>query len=139
MNLDFTNKNGLKRYKPKGLERIKMNGYLRVNTFLRDVAFINCQNIKTVYFHVNYFEYCKGKRQTNMILFHESLVLLRDEATQADKKLLGNEWGDFRFSRIMHSYVVTWSLYNETAETILHIYSSNIPGLYKERLRNEAK
>ena len=66
-----------------------MNGYLRVNTFLRDVAFIN--------------------------------------STRENKKLLGNDWDDFRFGVIMHSYVTSWGLYNETTENVLHIYSSNMP------------
>ena len=116
-----------------------MNGYLRVNTFLRDVAFINCQGIKTVYFHVNYFDYSKGKRQLNTMLFSKSLSSLRDESTREYKKLLGSDRDEFRYRIAMHSYVVAWSLHNETTETVLHIYSSNIPGLYKERLRNETK
>ena len=108
-----------------------MNGYLRVNTFLRDVAFINGQKIKTVYFHVNYHDDPKGKHRINTMLFHASLASLRDEATRQYKKLLGNDWDDFRYSAIMHSYVTSWGLYHGTRETILHIYSSNRPGLCK--------
>lgn len=104
-----------------------MNGYLRVNTFLRDVAFINCQNIKTVYFHVVYYEVHKGKRRINTMLYHASLPLLRDEATRANKKLLGKVWDNFRFGVIMNSYVTSWRLSNETTENVLHIYSSNMP------------
>lgn len=105
-----------------------MNGYLRVNTFLRDVAFINCQNIKTVYFHVNYFEArAKDKYQANTMLFNASLGLLRDEATRNNKKLLGTDWGDFRFSAIMHSYVTAWAVYNVANEKVLYIYASNRP------------
>lgn len=104
-----------------------MNGYLRVNTFLRDVAFINCQNIKTVYFHVTYFDVHKGKHRINTMLFHASLPLLRDMSTRENKKLLGKNWNNFRFGVIMHSYVTSWGLYNETTENVLHIYSSNMP------------
>lgn len=107
-----------------------MNGYFRVNTFLRDFAFINGQNIKTVYFHVNYFDYHNGKRQLHTMLFNASLPLLRDMSTRANKKLLGDDWNDFRFSVVMHSYVTTWLLYNEPTENVLHIFSSNMP---KER------
>ena len=116
-----------------------MNGFLRVNTFLRDVAFINGQNIKTVYFHVNYCDEPKGKRRINTMLFSASLPSLRDESTRKNKKLLGESWDNVRFSRIMHSYVTSWVLYNEMKGTVLHIYSSNRPGLYKEWLRNETK
>ena len=108
-----------------------MNGYLRVNTFLRDVAFINCQNIKTVYFHVNYFETRKGKYQANTILYNASLPLLRDMAVHENKKLLGDDWEGFRFSLIMHSYVTAWDVYHGTTEDVLRIYSSNRPGLSK--------
>lgn len=104
-----------------------MNGYLRVNTFLRDVAFINCQNIKTVYFHVFYYEIHKGKRRINTMLFHASLPILRDVATRENKKLLGEDWDDSRFSTVMHSYVTSWGVYNEMTENVLHIYSSNMP------------
>lgn len=104
-----------------------MNGYLRVNTFLRDVAFINCQNIKTVYFHVNYFDVRKGKHRKNTMLLHTSLPLLRDMAFRENKKLLGNDWDNFRFGVIMNSYVTSWGVYNETTENVLHIYSSNMP------------
>ena len=109
-----------------------MNGYLRVNTFLRDVAFINCQNIKTVYFHVKYFETRKGKYQATPMLLRASLGLLRDVATRKNKKLLGGWGGDYQFSVIMHTYVTAWGVSNDVAKTDLHIYSSNRPGLYKE-------
>ena len=104
-----------------------MNGYLRVNTFLRDVAFINCQNIKTVCFHVNYFEARKEKHRVNTMLFYTSLGLLRDKATRENKKLLGNNWDNFSFSAIMHSYVTSWGVYNGMTGTVLHIYATNIP------------
>ena len=116
-----------------------MNGYLRVNTFLRDVAFINCQSIKTVYFHVNYFGVRNGKRQINTILFSASLASLRDKATREYKKLLGENWDDVQFSAIMHSYVTSWGVYDGTAGKVLNIYSSNIPKLYKGVVRNETK
>lgn len=104
-----------------------MNGYLRVNTFLRDVAFINCQDIKTVYFHVNYFEDPKKrKNQAIIMLLRESLPLLRDEATRHYKKLLGKDWDNFRFSAIMHSYVTAWEVYDDTTEKVLIIYATNI-------------
>ena len=104
-----------------------MNGYLRVNTFLRDVAFINGQNIKTVYFHVNYFEVRKGKYKVNTMLFHASLASLRDESTRENKKLLGNDWNDFRYCVIMHSYVTSWCVYEKMTGNVLHIYASNMP------------
>lgn len=104
-----------------------MNGFLKVNTFLRDVAFINGQNIKTIYFHVAYFDYHKGKRRINTWIFNASLPLLRDMSTRANKKLLGEDWNDFRFGVIMHSYVTTWLLYNKPQENVLHIYSTNMP------------
>lgn len=104
-----------------------MNGYFRVNTFLRDFAFINGQNIKTVYFHVCYFDVHKGKRRINTWLYYTSLPLLRARAYRENKKLLGEDWDDFRFSVIMHSYVTSWMLYNEKTENVLHIYSTNMP------------
>lgn len=105
-----------------------MNGYLRVNTFLRDVAFINCQNIKTVYFHVTYFEARKkDKYQVNTMLYQAPLGLLRDEATRRNKKLLGIDWTDLRFCAIMNSYVTAWGVCNEANEKVLHIYASNRP------------
>jgi hypothetical protein len=106
---------------------INMNGFLRVNTFLRDVAFINGQNIKTVYFHTTYYDYHKGKKRINAWLFSASLPLLRDRAICANKKLLGNNWTDFRYGVIMNSYVTTWLLYNLPHGTVLHIYSTNMP------------
>lgn len=104
-----------------------MNGYLRVNTFLRDVAFINCQNIKTVYFHVNYFEERKEKHQVNTMLLHASLGFLRDAATRENKKLLGSDWDNFSFSTVMHSYVTSWGVYSGTNGIVLYIYASNRP------------